>query len=340
MRYPSFLQKGGTIGFVAPSFGCNTEPYRTAFDNAQRIFTDMGYKLHLGPNCYLGCGIGISNTPEACAKELVDSYVNHSCDVIISCGGGELMCETTGCIDFDKVKEAAPKWFMGYSDNTNFTFPLTVMCDTASIYAPCAGAFGMEPWHDAIKDAFSLICGEKLTFAGYGKWEIESLKNEETPLAPYNPTVDTVLHTYPGGDVHMAGRLLGGCLDCLENLVGTRFDNVHAFNEKYKDDGIIWFLEACDLTTIGIRRTLWHLDNAGWFENVKGFIIGRPMLFNNPFMGLDQYDAVTGILSKYNVPILMDIDLGHLPPALPIINGAIAQIDSIGNDYTISYELR
>ena len=29
MRYPEFLSEGGTIGFVAPSFGCATEPYIT-----------------------------------------------------------------------------------------------------------------------------------------------------------------------------------------------------------------------------------------------------------------------------------------------------------------------
>jgi len=34
MRYPKDLAKGGTIGFLAPSFGCNTEPYRSAFDHA------------------------------------------------------------------------------------------------------------------------------------------------------------------------------------------------------------------------------------------------------------------------------------------------------------------
>ena len=38
MRYPKFLEKGGTIGFVAPSFGCNIEPYRTAFGHALDTF--------------------------------------------------------------------------------------------------------------------------------------------------------------------------------------------------------------------------------------------------------------------------------------------------------------
>ena len=53
MRYPKFLPEKGTIGFVAPSFGCATEPYYTAFLNAQKKFQKMGYGLDLGPNCYV-----------------------------------------------------------------------------------------------------------------------------------------------------------------------------------------------------------------------------------------------------------------------------------------------
>ena len=34
MRYPKNLQQGGTIGFLAPSFGCAMEPYESAFRNA------------------------------------------------------------------------------------------------------------------------------------------------------------------------------------------------------------------------------------------------------------------------------------------------------------------
>ena len=35
MRFPEFLKEHGTIGFVAPSFGCATEPYYTAFAHAR-----------------------------------------------------------------------------------------------------------------------------------------------------------------------------------------------------------------------------------------------------------------------------------------------------------------
>ena len=32
MKYPKKLQQGGTIGFVAPSFGCQIEPYYMIWD--------------------------------------------------------------------------------------------------------------------------------------------------------------------------------------------------------------------------------------------------------------------------------------------------------------------
>ena len=43
MRYPKFLAEGGTIGFLAPSFGCGTGDYRTtAFENALCKWRAMG----------------------------------------------------------------------------------------------------------------------------------------------------------------------------------------------------------------------------------------------------------------------------------------------------------
>ena len=35
MKYPEFLPQNGKIAFVAPSFGCATEPYKSAFLHAQ-----------------------------------------------------------------------------------------------------------------------------------------------------------------------------------------------------------------------------------------------------------------------------------------------------------------
>lgn len=341
MRYPEFLKANGTIGFVAPSFGCSTEPYITCFEAAKKKFTELGHELDLGPNCYEGSGIGISNTPEACGKELTEYYLSHKNDVLMSCGGGELMCGILDYVDFDAVKNAEPKWYMGYSDNTNMTFLLATICDTASIYAPCATTFGMEPWHPAIQDAYDLICGKKLTMQGYPLWEKEGLKSEENPLAAYNVTEEKVLHYCGTNETSavMEGRLLGGCVDCLVNLLGTSYDKVTEFQEKYKEDGIIWFLECCDLNVMSIRRAFWQMEHAGWFKYTKGFLIGRPLHYGEDMMGLDQYAAVYEMVKQYNVPVIMDVDLGHLPPMMPLICGAKAKVVAEGNDISLEHIL-
>ena len=389
MRFPKRVPQGGTIGFVAPSFGCSIEPYRSSFDASLKMWEKAGYKTELGPNCYANEGIGISSTPESCARELAESYVNHTSNAIISCGGGELMCEILDHVDFDRIKEADPKWYMGYSDNTNFTFTLTTMCDVASIYGPCAANFGRRNMHQSIIDAMSIFAdtgsidgkdhseGDFCSFSGYGMWEKESLRDEEHPFEPLNLTEKTVLHRFTGdggplaakkiagigipGDpdekmmdsdteirnayieedhIEMNGRLLGGCLDCLVNLCGTKYDQVKSFNDRYAEDGILWFLEACDLNMMSIRRAMWELEHAGWFDKAKGFIIGRPAHFDEPMMGLDQYAAVYDIISHHHVPILMDADVGHLSPMVPLITGSYAHVEAEDNDWSVRMELR
>ena len=336
MRYPEFLKPGGTVGFVAPSFGSNMEPYRSAFDNALVKLSALGYNLKLGPNCYAGCGIGKSNTSKACGDEIMDFYCSEGSDVLISCGGGELMCEDLDYIDFERIKAAAPKWFMGYSDNTNLTFLLTTIADTASIYGPCAAAFGMEPWHESIEDAHGILTGKKLTVSGYDLYEVEGGKDEENPLLPYNVTEPCVRKGFPQADSYsMEGRLVGGCMDILTLFLGTKYDHVREFAEKYSSDGIIWFMEACDLNTMGMRRALWQMEQAGWFKYVKGFMIGRPYHHGEITLGLDQYDAVTEVLKKYKVPILMDLDIGHIAPAMPLICGSYAKVNMKGGALTV-----
>ncbi|MCM1192251.1 MAG: LD-carboxypeptidase [Butyrivibrio sp.] len=348
MRYPKNLPAGGTIGFLAPSFGCATEPYRTAFDCALKNWKEQGYGILLGPNCYEEAGVGISNTPEKCGREVMELFASRA-DCLISCGGGELMCEILPYVDFDRLAALEPKWFMGYSDNTNLTYTLATLTDTASVYGPCASTFGMDPLHESVRDAFGVLTGEVRRVSSYGTWEKESLKGEENPRAPYNLTEPLKIRSFQGdreitGDVgsteelRFSGRLLGGCLDCLVNLLGTRFDRTEAFVEKYREDGIIWFLEACDLNVFGVRRALWQMEEAGWLKHVKGFLIGRPAN-GETIMNLDQYEAVLQVAGRKNVPVLMDVDLGHRPPMMPLVVGSMAEVTAAGNKVCVESKL-
>ena len=87
----------------------------------------------------------------------------------------------------------------------------------------------------------------------------------------------------------------------------------------------------------GIRRALWQLREAGWFANAKGFLIGRPLCYCQEMMGLDHYHAVLDILGELGVPIVMDADIGHLPPHMPLLMGSYASVTA---DEKISITMR
>lgn len=369
MKYPKFLQENGTIAFVAPSFGCAIEPYKSGFRNAQEKWRKLGFSMEFGPNCHASDGVGISSTPKKCGEELTEYYCNTTSDCIISCGGGELMCEILDYVNFEKISEASPKWYMGFSDNTNATFLLTTLCDTAAIYGPCAASFGMESWDSSLEDAMMLLQGKKLAMQGYDKWEKESLKDEEHPYVSYNLTETSVIkYILPDGRTNIdslasegefcsgkrtrtaeditnvidfRGRLLGGCMDCLVNLTGTKYDKVAEFAERYQEDGILWFLESCDLNLMSIRRAMWQMEHAGWFQYCRGFLIGRPLIgMGVEEFGIDHYQAVYEMLKQYHVPVMMDLDIGHLPPMMPLICGSMARVVSDGSTYSVEMELK
>ena len=95
-----------------------------------------------------------------------------------------------------------------------------------------------------------ILMGKRRRVDSYGMWEKESRKDEEHPLEPYHCTEKLEVkglvpkNRETGEDVmepsrHVAveGRLIGGCMDCLVNLLGTKFDQVGTFLESYRKDG-------------------------------------------------------------------------------------------------------
>lgn len=336
MRYPEFLGERGRIRLVAPSYGCTFEPYITRLDSAEKKFRALGFEIVEAPHVRLAEDFGRSGAEDVLGRELNEAMTDPEADAVLSVGGGETMCEIVPYIDFRRIAEAEPKWYMGFSDNTNYTFLSAVLADTAAIYGPCFGSFGFTPPDPGTADAFELLRGGKLEFSGYPMWEREPLDTED-PLAPLNLTEKTVYSSlnYGGGTVR--GRLLGGCGDILFTLLGTRFDRVREFNERYKNDGTLWFIEFCDHHPMDVRRALWAMREAGWFDTAAGFVIGRPAHWGEVQQGLDMHAAVEGAIGRLGVPVILDADLGHLPPAMPIVTGAVGEARLEGGKLTLRH---
>ncbi|WP_051464945.1 LD-carboxypeptidase [Butyrivibrio sp. FCS014] len=351
IRRPDPIKPGDNIGVTAPSYGPGTEPYRSMYYIAADNIKQRGYGIIEGETLFKTDGIGIATKPDFAAKELVEFYKRDDIDAIISAGGGELMNETVTYVDFDELKNYRPKWFIGYSDNTNFIFPLVTITGVQGIYGPCISGYAKK-WETPEEDAFAILEGTKSSFDGYKRFVLEEETEapaeytEEMIRAPYAFNRDRELVSYAGDnglitpargkEIVMEGVLLGGCLDILTHFVGTRFDRMKQFNEEHRN--VIWIMEACDLSPMEIRRSLWNLREAGWFDSAAGFIIGRPKAaWGVEMLGADQYNAVTGALSVLGKPIIMDAEISHIDPLLPTIMGADAKVTVKGNDLNITY---
>ncbi len=319
------------IYFVAPSFGVTTSPYKERFKQALKVIKSLGYEYIIGDNVYKNKGIASSNTPELRAKEIIDAY-NSDCDIIWSVGGGEVMIEILDYIDFNLIKNKKDKIFIGFSDNTNLTYTITTITNNQSIYGVNAPSMCLLEY-DSL-DTIKMLEGKK-AFKGYKKWQYEDL--DESPIHSYVFDKKTKMKVF-NYEKPLEGILIGGCLDVLVGLCGTKFDNTVNYINSHKNDGIIMYFEACDYNSIQLLRSLTTLKYANWFDNVDAFLIGRSNNYYDKSFNLSMNDAYLNVLLPFNKPIIMDIDLGHRSPSIPIKNGAKAKITYNRNNLKFEYE--
>ena len=270
------------------------------------------------------------------AKELEELYKDEDVKSIICVGGGDFLLEMLPEIDFYIVKNN-PKWLQGYSDPTGLLFTITTNFDIATIYADNFKAFGMEPWHKSLKNNLEILKGnivKQESFDMYESSRTEKIIGNEG----YNLDRPIMWENINSEDVNVTGRIIGGCIDVISELFGTRFDKTKDFIQKYKEDGIVWYFDNCELTSEGLIRTLWKFKDNGWFEYSKGIIFGRSGL-EASWYNISFKEAVTRVLGDLNIPIIINADIGHVAPRMTIINGAMCNIISEDGKGEISFKL-
>ena len=319
------------VYLVAPSFGCFLEPYKTRLDLAIKNFTKLGFKVIKGKNIYLGENKFASTSSLNRAKEIQDAF-NSDASLILSVGGGEIENEILPYIDFGSLS-SSKKIFMGFSDNTNTSFLLATKSNIKSVYGLTAPSFfKITPLE---KMTLDLLLGKIDTISGFDKY-IDVSKSDKYKLKKQPYTIKKEIKTI-NSFTKVKGKLLGGCIDCLLTLCGTSFDNVS--NHTNNNGEFIFYLESCDLNPLQLRRGLFQLKNARWFNNVNGFIFGRMQDLNNTESSLNYtyFDAISDSLKELNKPIIYGADLGHVGPSLPMINNADAIVEYKNNNIFIKY---
>ena len=337
MIYPEFIKENACIGVPAPSAGADTIQRKNKMKNSKKNLEELGYRLKLSSNL-LNCKKGRSATAIERANEINKMFKDKEINMILPTSGGDFLVEILPYVDFNLLKEN-PKLIAGFSDPTGLLYPITTKYDIATIYGQNFGSFGMENWHQSQKDFLNVVTGKQKEVQSYELYEAEE-KETVTGLEEYNLTEKVCWKTLDNEEISLNGRIIGGCMDIISELAGTKYDGINEFNEKYKEDGIIWYFDNCELSMEETIRTLWKFGELGYFKFAKGVIFGR---FGVNVTCYD-YDLETclqdSVLGNMNIPVVYDADISHKSPCMPIINGAIATINVKDGKGTIKFELK
>lgn len=340
MKYPELLKKGDKIVLTALSAGVDRKDidkknkYLKAISNLEK----EGFVVEMQEHClkqraYRSAGSKVR------AKKFNEAYFDNESKMVLNVAGGDFQYETVPYINYKKIKESPARWVQGYSDTTHITFLLPTLCDTASVYSNGLGEFSTEVLSESAKNNLAILKGENLVQHSYEYYGEE--KNEENPYALPTYTKKVEWKALRGEkELEITGRLIGGCQDVINGIVGTRFDKVKKFLNKYKEDGFVWFLETFSMDAGRFMMSLNQLKEAGYFKYCKGIVFGRPLFYNQEWIDISYEKAIRKVLGKLNVPIIYNADIGHVKPMLTLVVGSITTFKYKEGKCEIITELR
>jgi muramoyltetrapeptide carboxypeptidase len=179
-------------------------------------------------------------------------------------------------IDFTKFKKH-PKWIMGFSDVTVLHSQLNIE-RVASLHSimPFTVPNAPEEVKETLRKA---LFGETISYS--------------IPSKSYDVKGTA------------SGELVGGNISILYSLLGSK----SAIDTKDK----ILFIEDLDEYLYHIDRMMYNLKRNGYFENVKGIIVGSmtDMHDNEIPFGQNEVQIITEIAKENRIPIAFQFPAGH-----------------------------
>ena len=290
MLRPKSLKRGHRIGVVSPSYWLE----KKGLGNAVTVFQKKGYEVQLGDSVYLKDG-PFAGTPQQRANDINQMFSDPNIDAIFCARGGYGANRVLPLLDYDLI-QSKPKIIMGYSDITAFLTSITQKTGLVTFHGPMLSTFKntLVPYNlDTLVNVLS------------GKEDIRIVEpNELKPnILKFGKAI---------------GPLWGGNMCLLVNRLGTK--------NQLNTDGVILFIEDVDENLYAFDRMLFHMKEAGMFENIRGLIVGELTEMKDeiiPF-GKTTDEIILDVCGDLNIPIVTNFPCGHgnyqatLPISLPV----------------------
>jgi len=274
---PGVLQKGDTVGIVAPAGPVNREQFEAGVTRLHELgFNPVFSKSIFNREFYFAGGV------RRRVEELHDEFREPEVKGIICARGGYGSNHLLPHLNLGLIARNA-KVFCGYSDVTTLLTHLHDTIGLVGFHGPMLMRdFGRADGVHA--PSFSSAIG------GQQPWRLS--ESDSSSLEPIATGA-------------AQGKLYGGCLSLLVASLGTPY-------EIHTDDTIL-FLEDLGEWPYRIDRMLMHLKYAGKFEKVRGIVFGEMLECAAP-AGSDYtlQQVIKHTLADLNVPIAFGLRSGHV----------------------------
>ncbi|MGM9972685.1 MAG: S66 peptidase family protein [Clostridiaceae bacterium] len=334
---PPTLKKGDKIATVSLSWGGagDKEILWRYNQGKKRLQEEFGLEVIEMKHTLKGSEY-LYKHPEKRAEDFLNAFKDSSIKGIFSCIGGDESIRMLPFIDFNVIKEN-PKVFIGYSDTT-VAHMMCLKAGIASFYGPAI----LSEFAENVKIFdYTKYWVNKVLFSTEEIGEIPSSSIWTSDYLPWdesNKNISRNTKAHEGveilqGNGKVKGRLIGGCIEVLEMLKGTK---LWPEEEIWKD--AILFLQTSEDTPSPTYFEYWlrNYGSQGILEKVNGVIFGKP--YDNKYY--EEYKKVINKVIKEelnlkNLPIMYNMNFGHTAPMMILPYGALAEIDCINNKFFI-----
>jgi len=343
MQKPLALKRGDRIAVVSLSSGTLGET--TSQHQLQRgceRLKDLGLVPVMMPNTLAGRSF-VTVHPELRAADLKAAFMEPTIKGVIAAIGGDDTYRTLPYLmddpEFTTAVREHPKLFTGYSDTTvnhlmfyqlrlqTFYGPnfLSDLAELGPEMLPYTAATWQHYFHNpAVTDLLSS----------------PTWYDERTDFSPQALDTPRLVHEERRnyevlrGHGVVRGRLLGGCLDSLYDLLTTtRYPDEQAVVQNYQlipaasdwQDKLLFIETSDEQPEPDLFRTmLQRLRAVGILPNVAAIIVGKPQ---NEHYYDDYRQILISETDDLALPILYNVNFGHAFPRTALPYNALAAID-------------
>ncbi len=335
LNKPERLNKGDTIGIIAPSAGL-AALFQHRVTTATSTLEKLGYKVKVAEHA-LNISGHVSDTPENRAADINTMFRDKTIKAVMCMIGGNHSNQLLKYIDFELVK-SNPKIFIGYSDISVLHYAFLSKSHLQTFYGPCIiTQFGEYPFILP----YTLEYFNKAVTVSSPIGKIEASKEWTEELLDWSKKKDlerprTLLPSNGYEWLRQGkanGRIIGGCVPSINHMIGTDF--------WIDPNGCIFVIDIPEGHEFGTGLSISELDsylsdlnNQGVFNEISGLVIGRPFHYSE-----EERNELKKIIQSYtdehDYPILLNANIGHSDPIVTLPLGVMASIDSVIGDFSI-----